>query len=156
MTQIVFDALHKAGQRGILATGWNGLIRTKNVPSSIYILDSIPHTWLFPKTAAVVHHGGAGTTAVGFAAGVPSIIVPFGNDQPAWGRRAFDIGVGAMPIPQKRLTSDALAQAIDLALSPQIVNNAARLGEKLRAENGAKVIAKFIAEYVRKNQENKV
>ena len=99
--------------------------------------DSIPHTWLFPKMAAVVHHGGVGTTAAGLAAGVPSIVVPFFADQPFWGRRVYDLGVGPKPISRKRLNADNLTAAIEQAISnTQMRTRAASLGERIRAENG--------------------
>ncbi len=93
------------------------------------MLDSAPFSWLFPRMAAVVHHGGAGTTSAGLRAGVPSIIVPFFADQPFWGQRVADLGVGPAPIPFKRLTADRLAQAIQIAVTDQSMRQrAAELG----------------------------
>jgi UDP:flavonoid glycosyltransferase YjiC (YdhE family) len=66
---------------------------------------------------AVVHHGGAGTTAAGLRAGVPSVIVPFFGDQPFWGARAQALGVGPAPLLQKTLTVEALTQAIRTAVT---------------------------------------
>ena len=77
----------------------------KNLPSSIYATGNIPHAWLFERVSAVCHHGGAGTSAAGFRAGVPSVIIPFSNDQFAWAHRAYDLGVGSYPIPRKKLTA---------------------------------------------------
>ncbi|MEI6423486.1 MAG: nucleotide disphospho-sugar-binding domain-containing protein [Lentisphaerota bacterium] len=74
---MVMEALALAGKRGILS-GMNGLA---DVPDNIICVDNVPHTWLFPRMAAVCHHGGAGTSAAGFQAGVPSVIVPFALDQ---------------------------------------------------------------------------
>ena len=99
--------------------------------------DSIPHTWLFPRMAAVVHHGGVGTTSAGLAAGVPSIITQFFADQPFWGQRVYELGVGPRPIPRRRLTVDNLTEAIRHAVSDQEMRKrAASLGERIRAENG--------------------
>ena len=86
--------------------------------------------------AAVVHHGGAGTTHAGLAAGRPTVVVPHANDQPAWGRRVFELGAGPAPIPKQQLTAERLAAAITQALTPAIVAQAARLGIRLRQENG--------------------
>ena len=83
---IVVEALMKAGKRGIIS----GMGIPKNKTDQIYVIDNIPHTWLFEHVAAVCHHGGAGTSAAGFRAGVPSIIIPFSNDQFAWAHRASD------------------------------------------------------------------
>jgi UDP:flavonoid glycosyltransferase YjiC (YdhE family) len=91
--------------------------------------------------AAVVHHGGAGTTAAGLRAGVPSIIIPFMGDQPFWGRRVAELGVGPQPIARKKLTAERLAEAINQALSGDLVSDsmrrkADRLGQKIRNEDG--------------------
>jgi len=96
-----------------------------------------PHTWLFPRMAAVVHHGGAGTTAAGLRAGVPSVVIPFFGDQPFWGQRVAALGVGPAPIPRQKLTADALAQAIQRATTEETMRRkAAELGAKIRAEDG--------------------
>jgi sterol 3beta-glucosyltransferase len=83
-------------------------------------VDSIPHAWLFPRVAATVHHGGMGTTAEGFRAGVSMVIVPFFADQPYWGRRAHALGVGPPPIPSQDLTAERLAGAMREAITPAL------------------------------------
>jgi sterol 3beta-glucosyltransferase len=133
---IVVEALQKAGVRGILATGWGGLKRVA-LPESILQIDQAPHAWLFPRTAAVIHHGGAGTTAAGLWAGKPSVVVPFFGDQPFWGRRIHSLGAGSNPIPKKKLTADKLAASIkDVISNPAIRRKAEAIGEKIRQENG--------------------
>ena len=114
LATLVLEALAQSGQRGLLLTGWGGL-RPETVPDSVFVVDSAPHCWLFPRMAAVVHHGGAGTTAEGLRAGVPSVIVPFVLDQPFWGARVKALGLGPDPIPHKNLTADRLARAIHSA-----------------------------------------
>ena len=144
-TQLVIDALQKSGQRGILATGWNGLsAQLEDIPEGILIIESAPHTWLFPRIAPVVHHGGAGTTAAGMRAGVPSIIIPHSNDQFAWGRRVFELGIGPKPIPRKELTSEKLSAAINFALSIDIRAVAKDFGIKIQSEDGAATAATII------------
>jgi len=136
MTQVILQALARTRQRAIILSGWGGL-RAANVPDTVFTLDSIPFSWLFPRVAAVVHHGGAGTTAAGLRAGVPSIIVPFFADQPFWGQRVMDLGVGPAPIPRKELTAERLAQAIQMAVTDQpLRERAADLGTRIRAEDG--------------------
>jgi sterol 3beta-glucosyltransferase len=133
---LVITALQKAGVRGILATGWGGLT-AKDTPNNIFVLDQAPHHWLFARMSAVVHHGGAGTTAAGLRAGCPTIVCPFIADQPYWGKRVHQLGVGCQPIAQKQLTAENLAQAIyTVTHNPDIRQNAAVLGAKLRAEDG--------------------
>lgn len=142
--EIALEALRLTGQRGILATGWGGL-SPSDVPDTVHMVSSIPHTWLFPHMAAVVHHGGAGTTAAGLAAGVPSVIVPFMGDQPFWGKKVADLGVGAQPIPRKKLTAQSLAKAIDIAVNhAEIRQKAALLGQHIRAEDGITNAVKLI------------
>jgi UDP:flavonoid glycosyltransferase YjiC (YdhE family) len=133
---LVLQALAKTGQRAILLTGWSGM-RKENLPDNAYLIDSVPHAWLFPRVAAVVHHGGAGTTAAGLRAGVPTVIVPFFGDQGFWGQRVAALGVGTEPIPRKQLTAERLAQAIQTAVSDRAMRQrAAALGAKIRAEDG--------------------
>ena len=135
-TQAVLGALAETGQRGILAKGWGGLAAS-DLPDNVYILEAAPHDWLFPQVAAVVHHGGAGTTAAGLRAGKPTLICPFLADQPFWGKRVFDLGVGPAPIPQKRLTTERLVAAIrQMTSDADMQARAARLGELIRTEDG--------------------
>ncbi len=136
ITKIIVEALQKAKLRGIIATGWGGL-SAEDLPETIYKIEKIPHDWLFPQVAAVVHHGGAGTTAAGLRAGKPSVICPFLIDQPLWGARVRSLGAGPKPIPQKKLTVDKLAGAIKEAVSnPSIREKAEMVGQGIRNEEG--------------------
>lgn len=136
VTRIVIEALEKAGQRGIIGTGWGGL-GDIDIPDNIFMIDSAPFDWLFPRMAAVVHHGGAGTTATGLRAGVPSIVVPFFADQFFWGWRVSELGVGPQAIPRKKLTAERLAAAIKEAVgNNDMRRRAADIGERIRSENG--------------------
>jgi len=141
---IVIQALEKVNQRAVLLSGWGGL-KKENLPNSIFMIDSIPHSWLFPKMSAVVHHGGASTTAAGFRAGVPSIIIPYFGDQPFWGQRAADLGVGSKPIPRQKLTADRLADAIQEVTTDQAMKiRAAELGKRIQAEDGLAACVEII------------
>jgi len=143
-TEIALEALRLAGQRGILATGWGGL-KADHTSKDVFVLDSIPHDWLFPKAAAVVHHGGAGTTGAAIRAGKPQIICPFVGDQFFWGQRMADLGVSPSPIPQTKLTAERLADAIKYAVSDtNIRQRALSLGETVRAENGIERAVNFL------------
>jgi UDP:flavonoid glycosyltransferase YjiC (YdhE family) len=146
---LVIRALKLTNQRAILLSGWGGLHKT-DLPESIFMINSIPHSWLFPRVAAVVHHGGASTTAAGLRAGVPSVIVPFYGDQPFWGRRIAELGVGQNPIPRAKLTSERLASAIQQAVTDKGMHErAAILGEKIRAEDGIARAAEVIQQLER-------
>jgi sterol 3beta-glucosyltransferase len=142
-TRIVVEALRLAGQRGILASGWGGL-GSADGSRDMFALESAPHDWLFPRCSAVVHHGGAGTTHEGLRWGRPTVICPFGVDQPFWGRRVNGIGAGPPPIGQKRLTSERLAAAIGEALKPSVVARAAEIGKAMRVEGGAEAAASIV------------
>jgi UDP:flavonoid glycosyltransferase YjiC (YdhE family) len=120
----------------VIATGWEGLSQP-GLPDEVFVTEAVPHDWLFPRMAAVVHHGGAGTTGAGLRAGVPSIITPVSNDQPFWARRVKALGAGPAPILRKRLTADRLAHAICVAVTDESIRKrAAELGETIRAEDG--------------------
>jgi sterol 3beta-glucosyltransferase len=146
---LVLQAVARTQQRAILQSGWGGL-RNADVPDRVLMVNSVPHAWLFPRMSAVVHHGGAGTTAAGLRAGVPSIVIPFFGDQPFWGQRIADLGVGTAPIPRKQLTVERLAQAIDRAVTdPVMRQRAAALGAKIQAEDGVGSVVAIVREIAR-------
>lgn len=138
---IVVEALAMAGKRGILS----GMIGLENLPDDVLCVDNVPHTWLFPRMAAVCHHGGAGTSAAGFLAGVPCIIVPFALDQHAWAQRSCELGIGSKPLPFKKLTSSHLAEAIAYATKPEVCERAQAVGRLISSETGARDCALVIA-----------
>ena len=142
--KIVIESIQKTGHRGIIC----GMGSIDNLPDNIIAIESIPHTWLFDKCAAVCHHGGAGTSAAGFAAGVPSIIIPFSNDQFAWAHRSFDIGVGAYPIYKKQFNTERLVNAINYVLSDNVIQTAKKLGDAIATENGARDCAVIISQII--------
>lgn len=133
--RMVIDALARAGQRGVLATGWGGL--KAEVAPHVAVVAAVPHGWLFPRMAAVVHHGGSGTTHMGLRHGRPTLVCPLLGDQPFWGRRVAALGAGPPPIPLRRLTAERLAAAItDLCGRPGYRRRAEELGRAIRSEDG--------------------
>ena len=136
LTDIIIGALQKANVRGVLASGWGG-IEADAVPDSIFMLKQAPHSWLFPRMAALVHHGGAGTTAAGLRAGKPTFISPYFGDQPFWSERIYSLGVGPKPIHQNKLTIDSLGDAIiELVSSSAFQEKAKSLGKLICQEDG--------------------
>jgi sterol 3beta-glucosyltransferase len=136
LTSVALEALAYAEQRGVLVTG-QGDLQDGEITPDLYLASAIPHDWLFPRVAAAVHHGGAGTTAAALRAGIPSVIVPFGLDQSFWARRLQGLGAGTEPLDSKRLTAEQLATAIRRAVDDtQLRTSAAELGDKVRAEDG--------------------
>ncbi len=138
LTKLVLEALDLTGQRAILDTGWGGLSNTE-LPEQVFQVksDSAPHDWLLPQMAAVVHHGGTGTTFAGLRAGLPSIIVPSFGETFFWGQRVADLGVGPLPIPKKHLTAKRLAAAIHTTITDKTMQaRAAALGQRIQSEDG--------------------
>jgi sterol 3beta-glucosyltransferase len=147
--RIVIDALAMIGQRGIMLSDWSGL-DAFDLPDTLLTIDSVPHDWLFPRVAAVVHHGGAGTTAAGLRAGVPGVVIPAFGDQFFWGNRIHELGVAAKPIPRKELTAEKLAGALRQVIDDQTVReNAARVGKQIQVEGGIERAVRMIENYVR-------
>ncbi|XP_034691019.1 sterol 3-beta-glucosyltransferase UGT80A2 isoform X3 [Vitis riparia] len=136
MTQIIVDALEETGQRGIINKGWGGLGNLAQPKESIYLLDNCPHDWLFLQCKAVVHHGGAGTTAAGLKAACPTTIVPFFGDQPFWGERVHARGVGPSPIPVEEFSLHKLVDAINFMLDPKVKELAVKLAKAMENEDG--------------------
>ena len=141
-------ALTKTGKRAILSLGWSSLPTGHTLPDSIFLLQNAPHDWLFEHVSAVVHHGGAGTTATGLLAGRPTLIIPHTADQPAWGRRVFELGVGPGPIPRPRLTIDNLSDALRALEQPEMIRKAAALGKQMQTEPGVERAVSLIERYV--------
>ncbi|GAB1524076.1 hypothetical protein RhiTH_007228 [Rhizoctonia solani] len=141
VTKIVLSAITESGVRAVISAGWgsldNATLQDARNPN-IFILGNVPHDWLFERVSAVVHHGGAGTAAIGLRCGKPTIVVPFFGDQPWWGDQVHARGAGPAPIPHKKLTTPALVGAIKSALSDETKAAAQRVGEMIRAENGVK------------------
>lgn len=136
MTRIVLAAVRRVGARAILGTGWGGL-RGDLTANDVLVVDDIPHGALFPRMAATVHHGGAGTTHTALASGVPTLAVPFGADQGFWGNRIAALGAGPPPIPQRRLTADGLTTALErMSRDQRMERAAATAGERINAERG--------------------
>ncbi|XWS36542.1 hypothetical protein CRYUN_Cryun20dG0093700 [Craigia yunnanensis] len=136
MTQIIVDALEQTGQRGIINKGWGGLGNMAEPKDYVYLLDNVPHDWLFLQCMAVVHHGGAGTTAAGLKAACPTTIVPFFGDQPFWGERVHARGVGPPPIPIDEFSLPKLIDAINFMLDPKVKEKAIEIAKAMENEDG--------------------
>lgn len=141
------EALERVGRRGVISAGWARL-HHDDLPDTVLAIGEVPHAWLFPQMAAVVHHGGAGTSASAFRAGVPQVVVPHIADQPYWGRRVHELGVGSTPIRRKDFSVDRLAAALGVALSAEAPSAAYALGTLVRAEDGVGDAARIISSLV--------
>ncbi len=133
---MIAEALDLCGRKAVVGTGW-GLTERFTPPENVYPLRYAPYDWLFPRMAAVIHHGGSGTTGFALAAGVPTLAVPFVFDQFFWGKRIAALGVGPPPIPFRKLSSAGLAAAIDrLVADSGMLGRAQQLGGRIREEAG--------------------
>lgn len=155
LTRLLIDAIAMSGRRAIIQSGWANVGGGEGgddalLQDHIYHLTTyVPYRELFPRVAAVVHHSGAGTTSWVLRAGVPSVGIPHAGDQPFWASRVAALGAGPRPIPATKLTADRLAHAIREATSePAMRESAARLGAKIRAEDGVGTAVALIEKYL--------
>lgn len=134
--ELVIAALTAAGVRGIIDRG----LMNHNygeLPDRVYAMSDIPHDWLFPQCAAVVHHGGSGTTGAAFASGVPALVVPHIGDQGYFARRTHELECGPAPIPRSELTADDLGETIRGMVTDIPLRARARaMGRRIAAEDG--------------------
>jgi UDP:flavonoid glycosyltransferase YjiC (YdhE family) len=144
--RIVRTAITQTGQRGVILTGWGG--RKPEVhEGSLFYLEAAPHDWLFPRCQAVIHHGGAGTTAAGLRAGIPNIVIPHGIDQPFWGRCVAAIGAGPEPIDIRKLSVESLSSAFAQANDASLRRRAEAIGCQIRAEDGVEEAVRIIEQH---------
>jgi UDP:flavonoid glycosyltransferase YjiC (YdhE family) len=146
LSELVTAAVRQAGVRAVVQAGWAEL---SGWGDDVLAIGDVPHDWLFPRTAAVVHHAGAGTTGAGLRAGVPAVAVPVMADQPFWASRLYQLGVTPRPVPFQDLTAEALADAITVCLSePAHRRRASELGHRIAAEDGAAAVLTHIGSAV--------
>jgi UDP:flavonoid glycosyltransferase YjiC (YdhE family) len=139
---IVAAAVARSGVRAVVQSGWGEL---EPVGDDIMLVGDLPHSWLFPRMAAVVHHAGAGTTGAGLRAGVPAVPVPVLVDQPFWAHRLHRLGVAPHPLPLHELTADTLTDALRSCLHESSYRDrATELARRIRAEDGAAVVLSLI------------
>jgi UDP:flavonoid glycosyltransferase YjiC (YdhE family) len=150
-TEIIVRALEMWGGRAVIGKGWGG-IRAEDLPGTVHVVEGAPHDRLFELMKAVVHHGGAGTTHAGLYSGKPSFVVPQFFDQPYWGTRVSELGVGPPPVRLRKLTPRILAAALeDITTESSYRVRAEQLRDRLLHEDGtgyaADVIEDTIADY---------
>jgi sterol 3beta-glucosyltransferase len=122
-------------RRALFNPGWSG-IDPKELPENFLVIGDTPHDWLFPRTAAVIRHGGSGTSHSAARTGVPSIVIPLAGDQFFWAERLRVAGVAPAAVVGRRPRAEAVVSALDFAVSDRVKNRARLLGEKTRSEKG--------------------
>ena len=144
LANTVVEAVRQAGVRAILATGWGGIAEI-DVPDTIHVIKSAPHSELFNHVSAVVHHGGAGTTAAGLRAGCPTMVCPRAVDQPFWGRRVHKLGCGPRPQSIKRLRPDRFGEGLfQLVYTEAYRQRAREIAGAIAKENGVEQAIRII------------
>lgn len=133
------------GRRAVFSPGWSG-IQADELPSNFHVVGPLPHQWLFPRMAVIVHHGGAGTTHTAARAGVPSVVVPFAADQFFWADRLRRAGVAPPPLKRARLCGKSLRAGVDVALD--MADRARALGRAMAGEDGVPVAVDFVLRQV--------
>ena len=141
MSSIIMDAVHSCGVRAIVSRGWSRLDGPER--PDIFWLEDCPHEWLFQHVFAVVHHGGAGTTACGLLNARPTAIVPFFGDQAFWGNMVATAGAGPSPIPHRQLNAQNLAEAIQFCRSDAARTAAAKIATQIQREDGVEAAVRF-------------
>ncbi|KAL3671130.1 hypothetical protein V7S43_004312 [Phytophthora oleae] len=136
-TKMIIEAAQQANARVLIQSSWSDMTGDLDIPSNIFFIGNCPHDWLMPRVCAVVHHGGAGTTAAGLLAGKPTFIVPFFGDQPFWGHAVVKAGVGVKPCPIAQLTTESLRVAFVRLMDPELRARALDLRDVMQRENGA-------------------
>mmetsp|Transcript_39814 Transcript_39814/g.88504 ORF Transcript_39814/g.88504 Transcript_39814/m.88504 type:complete len:1166 (+) Transcript_39814:378-3875(+) len=137
LTNQFLEGIRRTGLRAIIQKGWGGLgAGVRSNPENVLFIDGAPHDWLFDKCCAVVHHGGAGTTATGLYAGKPTFIVTFFGDQPFWGAACFRAGVGPAPVPIDDLNTDKIIDALKTLILPTCQQAAKRIQGLMKQEDG--------------------
>jgi len=129
-------ALQVKGIRAIVQ-GWEEALQNMNLPPTIHAARSIPHSWLLPRCAGIIHHGGFGTTAAGLRAGIPALVIPHMVDQFYWGQRIYELGAGPKPVQKVKLDITSLAAGIqELVQNDTLRSTASALAEQIKQENG--------------------
>ncbi|KAK6187985.1 hypothetical protein LQW54_013583, partial [Pestalotiopsis sp. IQ-011] len=141
-TRLLLEAVKNAGVRALISRGWSKLGHGEEYSDQVIYLDDCPHEWLFQNVCAVVHHGGAGTTACGLRYRRPTLVVPFFGDQPFWGDMIAAAGAGPEPIPYRTLTSADLADAVRFCLQPEPPTAAQSIAASMSREEGVKAAVK--------------
>lgn len=136
VTRLLEQAACTAGCRAIVQAPWPEIPSTP-CPSNVYRVYQVPHGALFPRCAAVVHHGGAGTTHSATLAGCPSIPVAYAYDQVYWGKCLQAAGAAPAPLRRRTLRAQSLAHKIrEVLAAPELKVRADALGSAMRQERG--------------------
>ena len=145
---ITLSAVQEAGMRAIIQ-GWDEPMKHLNIPETVFHAGSIPHDWLLARASGLVHHGGFGTTAAGFKAGIPALVIPHIIDQFIWGQKVAALGVGPQPIARDKLSVRNMSEAFLQMKSQDMIKKAADLGRTISTEpDGVETAVAMILEVI--------
>jgi sterol 3beta-glucosyltransferase len=152
VTERLVRAVLKSDVRAIISKGWSSrMSKAKGeddvaLPKECFLLDRVPHDWLFPQLDAALHHGGAGTTGASLRAGIPTLIRPWFGDQFFWAARVQKLGAG---LRVNSLHSTEVANALKKATTDRVMKEkAASIGERIRSEDGVRTAIAQIYTYL--------
>lgn len=144
LIRMVVQALELTGNRGVLGLGaseWLDL----DLPDTVLAVEYVPYDWLFERVKAVIHHGGYGTIMSVLRAAKPALICPFFQDQPFWGKRLYQLGLGGQPIAPQHLSAETLAKALREMCSDSLMQERlAALKEKIMNDRGVSTAVQFV------------
>jgi vancomycin aglycone glucosyltransferase len=145
VTRRLIHAARAVGHRIIVSRGWGDLDLVDDANDCIAVGD-VSHDALFPRVAAIVHHGGSGTTAAAARAGVAQVITPMFGDQFYWASRIVALGVG-VTMPHATMTEESLADGLRKVFDAAVVDRARRLATRVRRDGAAIAARRLAAEY---------
>jgi sterol 3beta-glucosyltransferase len=151
---LFLQAVEKAGCRAIIQTP-SARYPAGSQQGDVYFIGKHPHQPVFARCVAVVHHSGAGTTQAATRTGCPSVVVPFIEEQLFWATQLQRMGLADKPLPAKRVTAKALAQAIKIIISdPGYGNRAQHISEQMKAHDGVARAIELLTDQFQRNQNN--
>ncbi len=137
--RILVEVARALGLRSILSQGWAGLTPSDMETDCLSISD-VNHDKLFPRVAAIVHHGGAGTTATAARAGTAQVIIPHNYDQFYWAHRVQQLGMGVSGPLRDDISVDSLVNALRECLQPEVTTRAHEVAGRMEL-HGAQIAA---------------
>jgi len=152
-TALVIEAARAVKRRALISAGWAGLGSNECLGSDVLVIGSVPHAKLFSRVAAVVHHGGAGTTHAATRAGVPQIVVPHLLDQFCWARRVARLGLGPKPLPRWQLSTRRLIARLEACFADRAIPlRATDLAARAARHDGVANLVRFLEERIEPNK----
>ena len=160
LVTIWIDSINYLNKRAIInLAGFEGIdeflssIQPQQKEKCLFLSQNIPHSWLFPKCIAVVHHGGTGTMHSGLYYGLPTLILYVGSDQPFNGDLVYRKKLGPAPLAAKKITFSRFANALNVLTREEFVQNANQFAKKMRSEQGLTKAVEYVINELKINSQ---